>query len=419
MTPLLPLESWRIEMGYQPWHFWGLADANVVPVTSKCNDVIREYSWQATDEAGRSEIRASLETAEKLLFDHLAFWPAPKYSSDTLPWPRYIDQRLARWGRSDARGRWINVRLAEGYVQNLGIEAFTLVDGRGTLVYTDEDGDTLKETFTVTVATTVTDPDEIAIYFDPADRLDEDDELSARWRIEPVHVQITGGNAIIKGKRWQVVRPVVYEDKDHYPIDPTVDANFIVDCDVYRRYTYRDGANSTTDSQAALIWETRPCCWGCDTTNNSTDPSSEGWVAGRGGIRDKLDGLVTPAEAVYDAATATWYHPDSCLSCCGEPDRVLIRYLAGLELDSHGWMQKSMRTLVSRLAAAEMTKRICACDAANREWSHWQFDVSRVNAPETYQMNLDTLSNPLGTRRGHIFAWSQIKELARAVGILA
>ena len=68
---------------------------------------------------------------------------------------------------------------------------------------------------------------------------------------------------------------------------------------------------------------------------------------------------------------------------------------------------------------AEMTRRICACDAANREWSNWQFDVSRINGPEVYQINLDVLNNPLGTRRGHIYAWQQIKGLARTTGMLA
>jgi hypothetical protein len=79
----------------------------------------------------------------------------------------------------------------------------------------------------VTVATTLTDPGEVAIYFVLGDRLDDDMALSARWRIEPVSVTISGGNATIKGKRWLVVKPLLYQDKGNYPIDPTVTANFI------------------------------------------------------------------------------------------------------------------------------------------------------------------------------------------------
>jgi hypothetical protein len=421
-TPVMPLDFWRQEIGYSPWHFWGLADTGVnaiAPVTSRCNDIVYEHSWQGTDEAGRADIRAAMMTAEKILFDNLNYWPAPVYSEDTLPWPRFIDKRLYRTAMRDAMGGWIPVRLNEGYIQNTGIETLVNIGAGSALVYTDEDGDGLADTFTVTLAVTVTEPDEIALYFTAADRLDDDDEIQARWRIEPVHVQIAAGVATIKGKRWLVVKPVLYEKKENYPIDPTVAANFITTCDVYRRYTYRDGQVSYTNSQAALIYETKPCSWCCSTVTNSTDPTSEGWVAARAGIRDSYNGIVVPAEATYNATTGAWSHSCHCLNGCGEPDRVLVRYLAGVGLDAHGWMQKSMRTLVSRLAAAEMTRRICACDQANREWSNWQFDVSRVNAPEVYQINLDILSNPLGTRRGHIYAWQQIKSLARVVGMLA
>lgn len=419
-TPILPLEFWRHEIGYNPWHFWGLADANIAPVTSKCNDVVKEYGWQSTDEAGREDIRSAIRTAEQLLFDNLTYWPAPIYSEDTLPWPKYIDRRLYRNARRDAQGGWIPVRLNEGYIQNIGIETLTLVAAGATLVFSDADGDGLDDTFTITQVTTVTDPNEIAIYFQSADRID-DTALSAKWRIEPVYVTINAGTATIKGKRWLTVLPALYQDKNAYPIDSVDPNNFITKVDIYRRYTYRGGQVSTSDSQAALIWETKPCFWGCrdNSISNSTDPASEGWVAARAGIRDSYNGIVVPAEATYNTTTGTWSHPYECFGTCGEPDRVLIRYLAGVGLDVNGWMQKNMRTLVSRFSAAEMTRRICACDQANREWSNWQFDVSRVNAPETYQANLDILSNPLGTRRGHIYAWQQIKSLGRVVGSIA
>lgn len=417
--PILPLELWRQEIGYNPWHFWGLADSIIVPVTSKCNDVIHEYGWQGTDESGRADIRAAIINAERILFDNLSYWPAPVYSEDTLPWPKYQDLRLYRHSRMDARGGWVPVQLNEGKVRACGIKAYTELDDAAALTYTDQDGDGLLDTFTCSVATTVTDPDEIAIYFQPGDRLVQDSFLSDRWRIEPVNVSFLMGTATIIGKRWLCVKPTLYEDKDHYPIDPTVATNFITHVIIYRRYTDMTGQVSTTNSQSALIWESKPCCWGCDTVTNSTDPSSEGWVAGRSGIRDSDAGIVIPAEAVYNAVTGVWSHPCDCTSTCGEPDKVLVRYLAGVDLDPHGWMQKNMRTIVSRLASAEMTRRICACDQANREFSNWQFDLARSTGAETYQVGQTVLENPLGTRRGHVYAWQQIKSLARVIGSIA
>jgi len=380
-----------------------------------------EYAWMATDAVGRSEIRASIAVAEQILFNRLTFWPAPRYSIETRPWPRYYVPGEYRVSRIDTQGRFIGVQLEQGYIQKMGVEKLDLIETRVALTYSDEDSDGLKETWTATVATTITDPVEIAAYFVSGDRLIDDAELSARWRIEPVKVTITAGTATIRGKRWLVVKPVLYESAANYPIASGDDSKFITTIDVYRRYTYTEGVDSAVDSQSALIWESRPCLWGCDCSSlpSSTDPAAEGWVAGRAGIRNTLLGEVRPAEAVYDAVTGVWSHPDQCFSCCGEPDKVLLRFLAGYPLSTlDNWVDKSMRTLITRLSAAEMNHRICGCDAANREWTHWQFDVSRVEGPETYQAGLDVLNNPLGTRRGHIYAWQQILDLARVVGIL-
>lgn len=418
LHPIMPLDWWRAEIGYNPWHFWGLADATLYPVNSKCNDVIREYGWQEADAAGRADIRAAIIAAEKLFLDNTGYWPAPVYSSETHAWPRFQNQRLMRTFPVDVRGGWLPVLLNEGHVRACGIKAYTELDDAADLIYTDQDGDGLEDTFMCSVATTVTDPAEIAVYFTSGDRLFEDNVLSDRWRIEPVQVTFLAGTATIIGKKWLCVKPSIYEDKAHYPIDPTVAANFITHVSIFRRYTKADGLVSTTDSQAALIWETRPCSWGCSGATSSTDPAAEGWVTARCGIRDAEAGLVTPAEAVYDAVTGTWYNPWSCISQCSEPDRVLIRVLTGKDLDAKGQMHKPFRTLIARLASAEMTRRICACDIANRELYRWQQDVSRVEGPETFQINLDVLNNPLGTRRGHIYAWQQFKGLARVVGTI-
>lgn len=414
--PLMPLDYWREAVSFNPWHFWGLADQTIVPVTSKCNDVVREYGWQGTDEAGRADIRDAIVQAEKICFDNLDYWTAPAYSEETRPWPRYADLNLMRMSRS-SRGKWLPIQLDQGQIQDIGVEAFTLIEDGATLTFTDHDGDGIKEDFSITVASSV-DPSEVALYFSDGDWTTNEDYFSPRWRIEPINVIAVGGNLLITGKRWLVVKPNLYEDKAHYPIDPTVDTNFISLADVYRRYTDKSGITSLT-SQAALIWESHPCYWGCINNTSSTDPASEGWVVARAGIRNAEAGIVTPAEAVYNAVTGTWAHPEACFTGCSEPDRVLVRLLAGMKLDEQSHMIKPFRTLVSRLAAAEMTRRICACDQANREWSNWQFDVSRVNSPETYQINLDVLSNPIGTRRGQIYAWQQFKSLARVIGTLA
>lgn len=404
MTNLLPLDSFRHEMAYMPWHWWGLSGP-LAPISSACNALIPRYSWQDADAVGREEIARAIETAEQRLTEYLGFAPAPHYVSETLSWPQYLDKALWTRGQVGSDGRTIAVKLSEGEVQAIGTEAITLLSNR-PVVYSDADGDTLDETFVITCATTETDPARIAIYVAAADRLDSA-PLGADWRIEPVTVTIAGGTATIRGRRWLMVKPVLYEGVNPATLDPATAANFITTVDVCTR---------TTDStnQATLIWESPP--WP-DWCASSSDPAAWGTATARVGIRDAQTGLVTPGAAVYDATLGTW-SADWCGSW-RQPDRVVINYLAGAALDG-GHMARRWQTIVARLAAAELTRRICACDAANRELYTWQADLARTNKDEVMgAISPSDLMNPLGTRRGHVYAWKAVLKLGHATGILA
>ena len=111
---------------------------------------------------------------------------------------------------------------------------------------------------------------------------------------------------------------------------------------------------------------------------------------------------------------------------CKPPDRVLIRYLAGVEsneVNSQIAAGGSWEKAVARLAMAELAPyRICACDNANQQLWRWQFDRARAAGAndEQYSISEADLSNPFGTRAGHIYAWHQVRNLmltrARVVG---
>src|SRR5579859_3555380 len=181
MTPLLPLEDFRRVLGWNPFHFWGLAD-DKVPVTRDCQTVLREYAWQRSDAAGRDDIRRAIETAEKTLKDYLNYSIAPEYQEVTQPWARYFDASRERIIQMDGAGRWIAPRIpGAGYVQAVGIESLVTVGTAvksdppqmgDSLVFSDQDGDGLDDTFTIILATTETDPDNLAVYFTASDRLD-------------------------------------------------------------------------------------------------------------------------------------------------------------------------------------------------------------------------------------------------------
>jgi hypothetical protein len=395
-----------------------------VPQASECNTVLREYNYQYADRSARSNIRDAIQTAENRLQEHLNYPVAPQYLSETYPWPRYNDQRVWRASPSPAAdGRYISLRLRNGEVQAVGVETLSLL-GTPALTYSDYDGDGLEDTFvTAAVATTQTDPAKIAVYFRGADRLDGE-PVGERWRIAPVQITLAGGTVVIRGRKWLCVQPLKYEGVTNATLNPDTVSNFVTNLEVYERTTDPNG-ELATNAQATLIWETLPlhgwfCC--CSTCANITyspnefDPAAEGLAVARVGIRDARLGLVTPALAVRNASTGEWSTLD--FAYYREPDRATIRYLAGLPLEANGQMQERWRLIVARMAMAELGRPIATCDVANRELYHWQFDLARAAGAndEQYRIAERDLNNPFGTRRGHIYAWRQVSELALVRG---
>jgi len=434
MTPLLSLEQFRSILGWNPFHFWGLANADI-PVRAACPTVLKQYAWQNTDAAGRAEISQAIESAESLLRTYLGYAVAPEYREVTVAWPRYYDTNRDRLGWWDATGRWIAPRLPFGFghIQAAGTELLTLVGqvtvAVASLVFTDSDGDGLSDTFTATIATTQTDADKLAIYFASANRLDSE-PVGARWRIEPVKVTITSGVATIIGRIWTIVRPVLYEGVNPQPLDPgllTASGPYAQALDVYVRTTNPDGVTYQT-SQAQLIWETSPvhgwwCSCGCQqasfyaANNDPYDPAAIGSAVGRVTIRDSVTGIVGIGDAAYNTSAGIW----AALpwEACHEPDRVTVRVLAGLaRVDQQ--MQRQMQMAVARLAIAELGRPVCACEQANRDIFHWQTDMSRsLGASELFAfISREDLGNPFGPRRGAIWAWHLVRNIRITPGVV-
>lgn len=428
----LPLDTYRAFLGLPPWHFWQFADsgqAAIVPIRdAKCSTVVYEYDWQAGDAAGRSHIRGAINEAEDMLRRYLGYHPAPHYAEGTVDWPRAYEANLSRSYNLDATGRRLAVFAPEGYIQALGTEELTLIGtatvAGGELVYSALFNANLEDTFTITLPTTATDPDQIAVYFAAADRFMGSDFSSAvgeRWRVEPVQVSISGGNVVIVGRKWLVGRPILYENPVATPIDPKQAANFVTTLEVYQRTTNGSGTSVTT-SQATLIYETNDCgaCWGrccCSSGTTSSDPGTTGLVIARAGIRDATTGEVTPAAAIYDGTQ--WLSQWCCSASYCDPDRVTLRYLAGYPLED-GQIARQFVPIVSNLTAAEMKRRIVACREYNERLHDLQQDLTLESTEtERYAVAPEDLSNPFGTRRGHVKTWRAAKDLILSRGIHA
>lgn len=418
--PLMPTELYRREFGINPWHFWQLAN-DTVPVTADCNALMYQYSWIQADKLGRAELMEAIVNAEQRLIDWLGFSPVPQYYSDVVPWPHYENIGVYRNPNVGVGYHWLRVKASWGYVQACGVESLVQINDTAAVAYSDPNGDGLNERFTITQPTVVTDPSQIAVYFSTADRVAE---AFADNRIEPITVKITGGNAIITGNSWLLVKPALYEQYSPLPLDPGVAGNFVSTVAVWQRSTYTAGT-TLNDAQCVLRYETHPCPWfcigpcaGCDPTLGSTDPATTGYAVGRVGIHDPRLGTLIPASAVFDPTTGTW--STSCLNTCSyEPDSVQLNYLAGIPYDN-GMIPRKWATIIARFAAAELGRPIIACQDANREIYRWQFDLARSAGSNDEMYGLISradLDNPFGTRRGHIYAWREVNQLALRRGV--
>lgn len=416
--PLWSLEEFRQELSYHPFHFWQLANSSI-PVTSACNDAVYQHRWQNADSAGREDIAAAILDAESQLREFMKFSFLPHYVIETVDFPKWFDQRVTRYDYAGSDNRWLSIQLKETKIRSVGVETFTVISAASVAVYTDEDSDGLDDTFTLgPLATTVTDPDQIEVYFKVADRLDSDD-IGERWRIKPIKVSISGGNVTIKGKAWLCTKPILYEGASQNEIDPSISGNFVTDLMIYRHWYNPDGITVDT-CQAKLIWETLPYPeflygYSGSPIDTTSDPAAEGYAIARCGIKDSENGIVNIGPGVYNATSGIW----SSTTWAGirPPDRAIIRYQAGESLQN-GQMARKWRRVLLALAAANLKSPICSCVNANKELAYWQFDLARAvgSDDESYAFDPTDFKCPWGTRRGHIYAWSQVKYLANTRG---
>ncbi len=424
VAPLMSLEEFRLQLHYNPWHFWGWMN-ETVPVESACNTIVKEYAYQTQNAVGRNEIRQALIESESRLRDYLGYSIAPRFIVDEIQdYPRFYDKNLWATFPVDGSGHWKSVTLKEGYVKAVGIEKLTLL-ATPMVAYTDADGDGLNETFTLTLATTITDPSQIAVYFAVGDRLNNE-AAGDRWHVQPVTVTIASGTCTIRGKAWMLAKPILYEPYNFTSLDPSNASNFVATLEVYQRVC--DPTGTTVDTaQGKFIWQTLPYVswWGLmsvqSLTNGSTDPAAQAYSVARVGINGngKL-GIVIPGEAIYDATTGFWNTtvPPWSNGLLRPPDKVMIRYEAGYPLNGQGQIDSKFQTADFRLACAQLDNRISACDESMRELFRWQREMSQVaDKTEMYRVANQDLTCPFGTRRGAIDAWNQVKHLRLIRGV--
>ncbi len=389
---LLPLDTWAKIMQISPYEFNQIGVGFPKPNAQQCNHVFFQFSWQQ-DFLSREEVAQTLEMAEHMVASELGYWPAPKYILDeTLNYPRPPARDLYG-GAMTNRYQLKSVQLGWKKIQGGGVLARTDINLAAAVTYTDEDGDTVLDTFTLTEPTTVTDPNELALYFTSADR--NGDDIAETWRVRPIKVSIAAGVATIKGHAALLIEPDLTLKSNAEVLNVTVTTNYVTTLELHR--VYRDDTVDTaagTSKQGYAMWESGPC-----------DEPPCSMITGPLciGERNSQIGFVR----------VDYTPSDTCKGYA--PDRLSVSYLAGEPL-VNGNMAPAMADIVAHLATALLPVEKCGCERSNRIIAYWR-EVGPAPGEGLRERltGLGSSDNPFGPQRGALYAWNKVKRLRSLV----
>lgn len=403
-------------MGLNPLHFNGAYVRNV----TVCGQPWLQYPWQAVDRVGREEVAQAIAQAESDMEQHLHFRLLPSWERDERHKPIRPNQReLHNLSNTELRGYAQALQTNFGHFQGGGIRSKELVQADVAVVLTDEDGDGYFETATFTLATTLTDPCELALYYPVTEAMvpAAGDSMHDSWEIRPAKVSITGGTATIRTRREQLIKPSLQldtvppaDDSHMRGIDGSLDNNFVTVADVYRIY-------HDPQLQVQFLWEPGGCAacsgGGCEQCAFQVQ---YGCLMMR---EDPRDGFVSYRPTVWNSETLMM--DGAALARGTQPDILRLYYYAGWRDNSKACSRVDMddywERSVAYYAAALLDRPICECNNMRAFVGHWQEDLAITRAGgETHRIAEDDLNNPFGTTRGAVFAWKRVKAHALVRG---
>ena len=413
---LLSLDRYAKILGIPPPHFNQGQAADVFPASGGCNDIWWQHAWQKGDRVSREELAQSIYDAEEDIARALGYYPAPKWiAQEQHVFPRHHRRDVYSAGGLNVRGQRKSLHTNYTKIIQAGQRAVTAntpatatVAG-GTLVY-----DTAVQTLTATisVATTFTSVCGVKVYF-------EGHNGDPEWEIrEPTSKTIAGGVFTAVFPIWLFIDPDLWEE---YPttasglstIDFTDTANLVDTVEIYYEY------NDATATSATFYWEPLPSstyvgglCTACG--GSGCEACSLTSQDGCLNVRDVDRGLVVPQPATYDSDDAEW--DEDCYSECRDPDMVRIYYWAGDQdnryLQGYGCepLSNYWAHAIAWLATARLDREFCGCVNVQSLVQEWRKDLAFVK-DTSYQVNLDLLNNPFGTRVGEVKAWQRVARI--------
>lgn len=389
---LLPLDRFARVVGIHPLHFNQVEVANLAPTTD-CGGVYLQHSWQSADGVGREEIAQAIAQAEEQLARELRFDLMPVYNTDERQYiPRPYLPEMYGTDMVDIRGMWIPVQLDKSHVITGGAEVKTLIAAGRPITYSDLDGDTYAETATITVVTTVTNPEEIFLYYPGESGEDE-------WEIRPITVTIAGGIATIVCRREQLVDPDFMEMFGPRAVDGLDNTKFISTVDIYRKYN-----NPAT--QVIFYWYDPKCTAGAAATIAVQNGAFATW--------DRKLGIVRPEPATWNTTTLS-FDPVSFTET-RQPDKAIFYYRAGWRYKGlyYNVMDPMWERIISHYALTFLDRPLCSCQTIKDFLTYWKEDYSlsqsNTAGSVSWRKPSKLLNCPLGTTRAAFEAWNYIQK---------
>ncbi len=275
------------------------------------------------------------------------------------------------------------------YVEAFGQRSVSLIQAAAPIVYSDEDGDGVDDTGTLTIATTV-DADEIQCFFMVIDGAPS--AANTYYRVIPERITSTGVVVTIEIHRANLVVPSIWAQ----PFDPgdpnrlernTADmanvADFVRSLDIYRVYT---------DTTTPVIVH--------------SDRLLEGYTTSLDQFTDTV-GYVQ----LVDAELGEFRIRHSCANVPLYPERFTVYFKAGYPLTDQR-IDPVLAEAVMRIANGD--NAVAAwCAMCEQTKVVWQRDTDTMSREELQQTDV---ANPFGLKVGQVQGWRLLRDYAIYAG---
>ena len=386
---LIPLDRAAIHLGVSPWHFNGIYWVDH-PYKDSCPDDWYQHNWQSVGKLSREALAQALAQAERQTEDFLHWSPIPRWRTEEIRLSGYYKTEF--FNTLNSQHKYKSTLSKWGYVFELGVQAKTYIDTPAT-VFSDPDGDLFNELITITFATTVTDEEELHVYYPGKTGND-------RWEIRPlISATILAGVATITFPKYLIVledllNKIPSPDTPQIGVNGADDTNFLTEVDVYRVYT-------DVSDQATFYYEPAGCTADCDYDT----------FTGCLFIRDERLGMLAYSPATWSATTGAY----TLGGFNYIPSKVKINYRAGWRDTTMIMPTRDMNETYERLivyyALSLLDTELCGCDNTRNIWQHMTRDLSKNADGVSYNMPWNKMGNPFGQSFAALRLWEAIQPL--------